>query len=125
MNNSLRAVLLSGLVFPGVGQVVLKHYKRGITFILTASVSLMVTAVKAVENAIPILEKVKAEGGGISMNRITSAVTQATTPSQSLTFKLLLLLFIFTWFIGVVDAYIIGKRRGIKEGRTKGYGSKE
>lgn len=30
MNNSLKGALLSGVVFPGLGQIILKHYKRGI-----------------------------------------------------------------------------------------------
>ena len=39
MKNSLKGALLSGLVFPGLGQVVLKHYKRGFALMLTVSVS--------------------------------------------------------------------------------------
>jgi TM2 domain-containing membrane protein YozV len=123
MKNSLKGALLSGLVFPGVGQVVLKHYKRGIAFMLTASVILFVIVVKAVQQAFTILEKVEAEGGAISMNTIVNATTQAVTPSQSLAFKLLLLLLILCWVIGVVDGYGVGKKRDIEEGRTKGSGS--
>jgi len=34
MSNSLKAALLSGLVFPGIGQVVLKRYRRGVVLML-------------------------------------------------------------------------------------------
>ena len=42
MNNSLKGALLSGLVFPGLGQIILKHHTRGIAFIIIVSVSLFV-----------------------------------------------------------------------------------
>jgi len=123
MSNSLKGALLSALVFPGVGQVVLKHHKRRIAFILTAVVILLVIVVKVLQNAFIILEKTKAEGGAISMNTITNTATQVSTSLESLTF-MLLFLFIPIWIIGVVDAYRVGKRKDIEEGRAGGYESK-
>ena len=35
MNNALKGAFLSGLIFPGLGQVVQKHYKRGVLIMLT------------------------------------------------------------------------------------------
>jgi hypothetical protein len=119
MNNSLKGALLSRLVFPGLGQVVLRHYRRGIAFILTVSIILSVIVVKAVQQAFTILEKIEAEGGVLSMDTIMNAVTQASTPSQSLTFKILFWLLVLCWIIGVVDGYIVGKKKD-KEGRTTG-----
>lgn len=118
MNNSLKGAFLSGLVFPGLGQVVLKHYKRGAVIILTVLVSLSIVVVKAVQHALAILEKIQSEGGAISMSTISDAATQASTTSGSLTFNLALLLVILCWIIGVVDAYRIGKKKDIEEGST-------
>ena len=118
MNNSLKGALLSGLIFPGVGQIVLKHYKRGAVIMLTVLVSLSVVVVKAVQHALAILEKIESDGGAISMSTISNAATQASTTSGSLTFNLLLLLVILCWIIGVVDAYRIGKKKDIEEGST-------
>jgi len=123
MRDSLKGVLLSGLVFPGVGQLVLRHYKRGIAFILPTVVILLVIVLKAVEKSFAILEKIKAEGGTISMNTITNATIQGSTPSESLVFKLLLFLFMLVWIVGIVDAYRVGKRKDVEEGRTKGHES--
>jgi len=114
MNNSLKGALLSGVVFPGLGQVILKHYKRGIALMLTVLVSLLVIVVKAVQQAFTVLEKIESEGGAINMSTISNAVTQATTTSDSFIFNFVLLLIIFCWIIGVVDAYRIGKRRDIE-----------
>ena len=118
MNNSLKGAFLSGLIFPGLGQVVLKHYKRGAVIILTVLVSLSIVVVKAVQHALAILEKIQSEGGAISMSTISDAATQASTTSGSLTFNLALLLVILCWIIAVVDAYRIGKKKDIEEGST-------
>ena len=118
MNNSLKAALLSGLVFPGLGQVILKHYKRGVFLMLAVSASLLVILIIAVQQAFAILEMIESEGGAINMSTLSNAATQASTTSGNLIFKLLLLLIIFCWFFGIVDAYRIGKRKDIKEQPT-------
>jgi uncharacterized membrane protein len=111
MKNALKGALLSGLVFPGLGQVNLRHYKRGIALMLIVSVSLLVIVVKAVLQAFAILEKIESEGRAIDMSTILNATTQASTTSDSLLYKVLLLLIILCWVIGIVDAYRIGKKR--------------
>ncbi len=118
MNNSLKAAFLSGLIFPGLGQIVLKHYKRGAVIMLTVLVSLSVVVAKAVQHALAILEKIESEGGAISMSTISNAATQASATSGNLTFNLVLLLVAVCWIIGVVDAYRIGKKKDIEEGST-------
>jgi len=115
MKNSIKGAFLSGVVFPGLGQVILRHYIRGAVIILTVLVSLFVVIVIAVQNALAILEKIGAEGGTISMSTISNAATQASTASESLIFKFLLLLIIFCWIIGTVDAYRIGKKKDIEK----------
>ena len=109
---------MSGLIFPGLGQVVLKHYKRGAVIMLTVLISLSVVVVKAVQLALAILEKIESEGVAISMSTISNAATKASTTSGSLTFNLVLWLVILCWIIGVVDAYRIGKKKDIEEGST-------
>ncbi len=116
MNNSLKGAFWSGLIFPGLGQVVLKHYKRGAVIMLMFLVSMSVVVVKAGHSALAILEKLESEGGAISMSTISNAATQASTTSGSLTFNLVLLLTILCWIFGVVDAYRIGKEKDIEEG---------
>ena len=118
MNNSLRAALLSGLVFPGLGQVILKHRKRGIALMLAVLVGLLVIVVKAVQQALTILEKIDLESGLIDMNTIHNAAIQASTSFYSPIFKLVVLFIILCWFFGVADAYRIGKRTDIKEQST-------
>jgi len=112
MSNSLKGVLLSGLIFPGLGQIVLKHYKRGAAIMLMVLVSLSLVVFKAVQQALAILENIELEDAAISMSSITNAATQA---ANSLTSGLLFWLVILCWIIGVVDAYRIGKKKDIEE----------
>mgnify|MGYP004231119247 CR=1 FL=1 len=114
MNNSLKGVVLSGLVFPGLGHIILKHYKRGAVLMLAVSASLLVILMKAVQGAFAILEKIELEGGAIDMSAISNAVTQAST-SENLMFNLALLLIMFCWIIGTVDAYRIGRKKDIEQ----------
>ncbi len=116
MNNSLKGAFWSGLIFPGLGQVVLKRFKRGAVIMLVFLVSMSVIVVKAVYSALAILENIETEVGAISMSSISNAATQASTISGSLTFNLVLLLTILCWIFAVVDAYRIGKEQDIEEG---------
>ncbi|MFQ5714777.1 MAG: hypothetical protein ACE5GU_12175 [Candidatus Scalinduaceae bacterium] len=116
MKNSLKGAFLSGLIFPGLGQIILKHYKRGAIIMLTVLVSMSVFIVKTVQHALDILEKIESQGGAISMSTISNAATQVSTTSGNLTFNLVLLLVILCWIIGIVDAYRIGKIKDIEEG---------
>ncbi|MBU0484393.1 MAG: hypothetical protein KKB30_07765 [Proteobacteria bacterium] len=110
MNNAIKGALWSGLVFPGLGQIILKHYKRGAVIILIILGSMTVIVVKAVEQALTVLDKLKLEGGAISMSTITKAASDASTNFGSLISNLLLALIIGCWLISIIDAWILGRR---------------
>jgi len=115
MNHALKGAFWSGLVFPGLGQVVLKHYKRGAVIILAVLTGLSVIVVQAAQKAFIILKKIESEGGTIDLNTIFNAASQASTHSDSLIFGSAVLLITFCWIIGVVDAYKIGKEKDREE----------
>ncbi len=115
MNNSLKGAFLSGIVFPGLGQVMLKQYKRGIALMLIVLVSLFVIVAKAVQQALAILEKVKEGGETIDFSTISNIAADASSTSDSLLFHFALLLIMLCWIIGVVDAYKIGKKKDLEE----------
>ena len=115
MKNSMKGVLLSGLVFPGLGQVMQKHYKKGIALMLAVLVGLLVFVVKATQQAFTILEKIESADGEIDMGTITNAAAQATATSDSLIYNIVLLLILACWVIGIVDAYRTGKKMDTEE----------
>jgi TM2 domain-containing membrane protein YozV len=110
MKNSLKGALLSGLVFPGLGQLVLKHYRSGVSLMLLVMGGLFVIVRISVQQAYAILDKIEADGGTPDMEAISRAVAQSATPSDSLIINLVTLLMILCWLFGIVHAYRIGKR---------------
>lgn len=116
MNNSLKGAFYSGLVFPGLGQIILKRYQRGVVLILTVSAGMVVIIIKAVQQAFAILEMIESAGGSVNMNTITDAAAKASTDSDSLIIKLLLLLILFCWIFGIIDAYRIGSIKDREDG---------
>ena len=118
MKNSVKGALLSGLVFPGLGQVVLRHYKRGVALMLTVSLSLLILVMKAIRQAFIILNKIEAEGLVINMNTISSTAAQVSTASDSLVYNFILLLITFLWISGIVDAYRLGRKMDLEEHST-------
>ena len=115
MKNSIKGVLLSGLVFPGLGQMVLKHYKRGIALALVTSASLSLIVLKAWQQVSLILEKVESGDGLINTGTISEAAKGASSHSDQLIFSLAPLIFILCWVIGMVDAYRIGKKKDLEQ----------
>jgi len=109
-SNAWKGAFLSGAVFPGLGQLALRRYGRGIVLMLTTLASLAVLVVIAVQRALAILEEIASEGGAMDMSTILSAATQASTSSDSVLFTVVLLFLILCWIVGVVDAYRIGKK---------------
>ena len=114
MKYAVKGAFLSGAVFPGLGQIVLKHYVRGIVLILTVSAGVAALVKIALEQALAILEQIQWEGGTIDISAISSAAARASTHSDSSTFKLLLLLIVCCWLIGTVDAYRIGRKKDME-----------
>ena len=118
MSNALKAALLSGLVFPGIGQVVLKRYRRGVVLMLIVLACLSIVVAKAVQQAFSILKQIELAGGTINVDAILNVATQSSKNSDSLLFNSILLLIIVSWILGVVDAYRIGKKRDLEEQLT-------
>jgi len=115
MNQSLRGALLSGLVFPGLGQVVLKQYRRGIIIILTVLACFLVIIVRAVELALVILEKIDSGNVEIDMNAIRNLIAQTSTSSDTLIFRFVPLLIFVLWIFAIVDSYRIGKKKDLEK----------
>ncbi len=114
MKYSLKGALLSGLVFPGLGQLALKRYRSGVSLILITMGGLFVIMRIIVQQAYAILDKIQVEGGTPDMEAITRAVAHSSTPSDSLIINLVMLLMVLCWLFGIVHAYRIGKRMDLE-----------
>jgi len=98
MNNAIKAALLSGFVFPGLGQIYLKRYKRGLTIMILALLALL-ESLKAIES-----------GGGIADMETISNLASIDSARSGIYLKLISLFVLCCWLFSVADAYKIGKR---------------
>jgi hypothetical protein len=112
MKKSLKGVLLSGLVFPGLGQVALKRYKRGVAIIVAVFACLMIIIIQSVQQALFILERMQSKDGEINLKTISEVSAYASANLGGWTFNFALILIIFLWFFSIIDSYRIGKREG-------------
>jgi Family of unknown function (DUF5683) len=119
MKNSMKGALLSGLVFPGLGQIALKRYWRGFALILAAMAGLYIMIVTAVQQAYAILDSIEAEGGMPDSDTISQAAAQAAAASDSPMITAVSWLILVCWIVGIIDAWRIGKQMDL-EGQASG-----
>ncbi len=114
MNNAIKGGLLSGLVFPGLGQLVLRHYRRGALIMLVVLSSLCVIVVDIMQQALDILEQIELQGDAIDINAISNAAAQESARSGGFTINILMLVVFVCWVAGTVDAYRIGRKKDLE-----------
>jgi hypothetical protein len=119
MNNAIKGALLSGLVFPGLGQLVLRQYRRGVLIMLAVSISLSVIVVKAIRIAQDILQKVELQADMIDITAITDAATRESLQSGSITLNLLMIFIVVCWIAATADAYRIGRKLDRERGAPR------
>jgi hypothetical protein len=110
MNNALKGALLSGLVVPGLGQLVFKQYFRAAALMLTTLGSLTIITIKIVQVSLAILTKTQTENGAVGLGEAYTIAMQASMHSFGPTFNVLMALLLACWVISVVDAYATGKK---------------
>lgn len=109
MSRSTNAVLLSALVLPGAGHLYLKHFRRGIALIAISLVCLWIIVDGAMQQASIVLERLESEGGAIDAGQLS---TLASNSSGSSVVTVATWVLAGCWLVGVVDAYLLGKKQG-------------
>jgi hypothetical protein len=108
MKKAIKAALLSALVFPGVGQMYLKRYARGLIPMVLTLAGLGVWIVDATVRALRELDRIQIQGGLIDPNAI-AARAAASSGSGEWYSPLILPMIIVCWLLSVIDAYRLGK----------------
>ena len=116
MKNAVKGALLSGLVFPGLGQLVLRQYRRGVVIMLAVLISLAVIVVDILQQALDILEKIELQGDAIDINAISNAAAQESARSGGAIISFLMAFVVVCWIAGTVDAYRVGRRKDLLQG---------
>lgn len=115
MKKAWKAALLSGIVFPGVGQLWLKRYLRGIILILAVCASAAVVVSKSARQAMDILEKLENEGGTVDMGALMNAVNHAAPAPDDSMARVAMIVMVGGWVVGMVDAYLVGRKEDLEK----------
>lgn len=117
MKTSIKAALLSALIFPGLGEMYLKRYFRGLIPMVLVLTGLGVLIAQATAGALQILDKIQLQGGTVDMNAISNLAAASATHGDSFS-SIIWLGIAGCWVFAVIDAYRLGKekdRRNIQD----------
>ncbi|MCB4755768.1 MAG: hypothetical protein LHV69_01815 [Elusimicrobia bacterium] len=101
--------LLSGLVFPGAGQLMNRDYLKG-SFLICVTIGSLVWMTKVVIERLILLLPGSPEQWQQNPNMLREAVTKLVyeTPGMFFSFEILLIL---VWIYSIIDAYVAAKNR--------------
>lgn len=108
MTKSTKAVLLSGLVFPGIGHFVLKQYVRGSILMLTALIAISVIVRIIFQQAQAIVDRVVSGEIALDAAAISTVVADPSSDSDSSISSIAMTVFLACWLIGILDSYRVG-----------------
>ena len=110
MKASIKAALLSALVFPGLGQMYLKRYVRGLIPMVLVLTGLGVLIVQATVGALQVLDKIQLQGGTVDMNAVSNLAAGSLTHGDPYS-SLISLGIAGCWVFSVIDAFLLGKEK--------------
>ncbi len=102
-----KAVLLSVLVFPGSGHLLLKKYRTGFSLIIASAVALSILVYNLVQRAMEIINKVQSSGVQLDIMTISDMLNQTDTLQIRIATTILLIL----WVFSIVDSYRISRNQ--------------
>ena len=120
MKKSIKAALISGLVFPGLGHIYLKKYLFGAILLFVAGASVYTVSVTAIDTALSVANEIEAGEVSINEDVIGHLIEQKSQGSAKIT-NLSLVALTLSWVIGIVDSYRVGRGKE----RTKGKASEK
>ncbi|MGZ6210586.1 MAG: hypothetical protein ACXWL9_10615, partial [Syntrophales bacterium] len=72
MKSAVKAALLSGFVLPGLGQIYLKRYKRGLAILIPVLLAIGVIIGTVVTSALESLKAIESRGGIADMDTVSN-----------------------------------------------------
>jgi hypothetical protein len=106
MKKSIKAALLSGLVFPGLGYFAVKRPLRGGVVLALSAVSLVYLVNKAVQQASLLMDKMTS---GELPADLQSLAASASTGADTTLSTLASIVLLACWLFSMVDGYRIGR----------------
>ena len=108
MKRSSKAALLSGLIFPGIGHIVLKQYLRGSVLMLFALVALSEIVIRMYQRALTIVDRINSGDIPVDTGAIAEMVSNSTSGADSFIENIAVIVLGACWLIGLIDSYRLG-----------------
>jgi hypothetical protein len=108
MKKSSKAALLSGLIFPGIGHLVLKQYLRGSVLMLLALVAFSVIVTRIFQRALTIVDRINSGESPVETAAIAEMVSNSTSGADSLVETTAMIVLVACWLVGIIDSYRLG-----------------
>lgn len=108
MSKSVKALLLSALVFPGSGHFYLKKPIKGAILAIVSIVSLYLHFTSSIEIVQDISLSVQSGEIPLDLNSVAEALTNEAGAKYRLA-NLPTYFLAICWFVGVVDSYRVGR----------------
>ena len=108
MKRSSKAALLSGLVFPGIGHIVLKQYLRGSVLMLFALVALSAIVTTIYQRALTIVDRINSGDVPVDTGAIAEMVSNSPSGADSFIENIAVIVLGACWLIGIIDSYRLG-----------------
>ncbi len=110
MRVSIKAALMSGLLFPGSGQIYLKRYMRGFIYISIVLMGFGFIIGSATVKALDMLEGIQRQGGHADITEISRMALASPDGFPSLYFEMGFCVIILCWLVSTIDAYRTAKK---------------
>lgn len=112
MKPSTKGAILSGLGFPGVGQILLGRKWEGTGFIIVTSVAILAVLYSAVQRIPLILEKLipEMERGNLTLAMIFKETHRITAMGGTALEQISLWTILFCWALSLAHAYLVGRK---------------
>jgi hypothetical protein len=109
MKQSTKALLFSGLVFPGAGHFSLELFSRGLIFFLPSFVSLILLVHYALGKAFDLAIQIAQGAIPLDKTVITNLITTVPPAPEMLRVQISTWIIIICWLLGIVDTYRQGR----------------
>jgi len=113
MKKSTKAMLWSGLIFPGCGHFSLKSNRRGLLWLVPALLAVAVFVHGLIVRAEFVMDKV--ESGAVPLDPVAIATLLDSVPDTQMT-SVAFWVFVVCWIGALVDAYSLGAKRDKESG---------
>lgn len=111
MKASTKAVLLSALVYPGIGQLVYRAYRRAAALIFIFSLAGYIYIEEVVSKYQPLIDKVKSGEVALTNQALAAEIYKHPIILDPNLVSALTYILLACWLIGIFDAYRLGIKK--------------